>query len=358
MNDTFVSSAALDQPVIVPVSRFNENGRVHEGFGEMIGQSRAWRQIIEKIKIVAPTDATVLVLGETGSGKELIAQELHGHSRRRYKPLIRVNCACIPKELYESEFFGHARGAFTGAVRDRVGRFEAAAGGTLFLDEIGEIPPELQSKLLRVLQEKCYERVGEERTRRADVRIIAATNRDLKKEVAAGRFREDLYYRLNVVPVKVAPLRDRKEDISLLAAHFVEVAVKQLGCPRPRLTPAGIDALLAYDWPGNVRELRNAIERACIIAQGSALEFDFRESSLPTEANSFGPKPAKLEFVTDAEFRRRERENLFIVLQKTGWKIKGADGAAELLGIKPTTLISRIESMGLVRPLETSRLAA
>jgi transcriptional regulator with GAF, ATPase, and Fis domain len=361
MNDTFVSSAALDQPVIVPVSQFNENGRVHEGFGEMIGQSRAWRQIIEKIKIVAPTDATVLVLGETGSGKELIAQELHGHSRRRYKPLIRVNCACIPKELYESEFFGHARGAFTGAVRDRVGRFEAAAGGTLFLDEIGEIPPELQSKLLRVLQEKCYERVGEERTRRADVRIIAATNRDLKKEVAAGRFREDLYYRLNVVPVKVAPLRDRKEDISLLAAHFVEVAVKQLGCPRPRLTPAGIDALLAYDWPGNVRELRNAIERACIIAQGSALEFDFRESSLPTEANSFGPKPghsAKLEFLTDAEFRRRERENLFIVLQKTGWKIKGADGAAELLGIKPTTLISRIESMGLVRPLETSRLAA
>ena len=189
MNDTFVSSAALNQPVIVPVSQFNENGRVHEGFGEMIGQSRAWRQIIEKIKIVAPTDATVLVLGETGSGKELIAQELHGHSRRRYKPLIRVNCACIPKELYESEFFGHARGAFTGAIRDRVGRFEAAAGGTLFLDEIGEIPLELQSKLLRVLQEKCYERVGEERTRRADVRIIAATNRDLNKEAAGGRFR-------------------------------------------------------------------------------------------------------------------------------------------------------------------------
>ena len=361
MNDTLVFSAALGQPEILPASHFNENGRALEGFGEMIGQSRAWRQIIEKIKIVAPTDATVLVLGETGSGKELIAQELHGHSRRRYKPLIRVNCACIPKELYESEFFGHARGAFTGAVRDRVGRFEAAAGGTLFLDEIGEIPPELQSKLLRVLQEKCYERVGEERTRRADVRIIAATNRDLKKEVAAGRFREDLYYRLNVVPVKVAPLRDRKEDISLLAAHFVDVAVKQLRCPRPRLTPAGIDALLAYDWPGNVRELRNAIERACIIAQGGVLEFDFRESSLPTEANSFGPKPghsAELEFLTDAEFRRRERENLFVVLQKTGWKIKGTDGAAELLGIKPTTLISRIESMGLVRPLETSRLAA
>lgn len=357
MNDTLVSSVALDQPVIVPVSQFNENGRVHEGFGEMIGQSRAWRQIIEKIKIVAPTDATVLVLGETGTGKELIAQELHGHSRRRYKPLIRVNCACIPKELYESEFFGHARGAFTGAVKDRVGRFEAAAGGTLFLDEIGEIPPELQSKLLRVLQEKCYERVGEERTRRADVRIVAATNRDLKKEVAAGRFREDLYYRLNVVPVKVAPLRDHKEDISLLAAHFVDVAVKQLGCPKPRLTQAGIETLLAYDWPGNVRELRNAIERACIIAQGGALEFDLPVSSSPVEVNSLGAKPrdeAELKFLTDAEFRRRERENLVIVLQKAGWKIKGAQGAAELLGIKPTTLISRIGKLRLWPVRDTS----
>src|SRR6201988_3855985 len=227
MNDTFVSAGALDQPLIVPVSQFNENGRVHEGFGEMIGQSRAWRQIIDKIKIVAPTDGTVLVLGETGSGKELIAQELHGHSRRRYKPLIRVNCACIPKELYESEFFGHARGAFTGAIRDRVGRFEAAAGGTLFLDEIGEIPLELQSKLLRVLQEKAYERVGEEKARHADVRIIAATNRDLKEEITRGRFREDLYYRLNVFPIKVAPLRDRKEDIPLLASHFVRTAMKE-----------------------------------------------------------------------------------------------------------------------------------
>jgi transcriptional regulator with GAF, ATPase, and Fis domain len=244
MNDTFVFSAVLNQPEILPASHFGENRQAVEGFGEMIGQSRTWKQIVEKIKIVAPTDATVLILGETGTGKELVAQELHRHSRRRYKPLMRVNCACIPNELYESEFFGHAKGAFTGAVRDRLGRFEAAAGGTLFLDEIGEIPLQLQSKLLRVLQEKCYERVGEERTRRADVRIIAATNRDLEKEVAAGRFREDLYYRLNVVPVKVAPLRDHNEDISLLAAHFVDVAVKQLGCPKPRLTPAGIDALL------------------------------------------------------------------------------------------------------------------
>lgn len=340
--------------------RFNQNGKAVGAFGQTIGQSRAWQQTIEQIEMVAPTDATVLILGETGTGKELIARELHRHSRRKDKPLVRVNCACIPKELYESEFFGHAKGAFTGAVRDRVGRFEAAASGTLFLDEIGEIPLELQSKLLRVLQEKCYERVGEERTRRADVRIIAATNRDLKKEIAAGRFREDLYYRLNVVPVKVVPLRNRKEDIPVLAAHFVDLSVKELGCPRPRLTPAGIDALLVYDWPGNIRELRNVIERACITAQGGALEFDLPVSSSPMDVNSFRSKrayEAEPGFLTDAEFRHRERENVFIVLQKTGWKIKGADGAAELLGLKPSTLISRMEKMGLIGPLErTSQL--
>jgi transcriptional regulator with GAF, ATPase, and Fis domain len=301
--------------------------------------------------MVAPTDATVLVLGETGTGKELIARELHRQSLRKDKPLVRVNCACIPKELYESEFFGHARGAFTGAVKDRVGRFEAAAGGTLFLDEIGEIPLELQSKLLRVLQEKSYERVGEERTRRADVRIVAATNRDLKKEVAAGRFREDLYYRLNVFPMKVAPLRGRKEDIPLLAAHFVELAVKDLGCPRPRLTRAGMETLQGYNWPGNIRELRNVIERAAIFAQGGALEFDLPMTGV--DLTTFGAKDddeVKMEYLTDAEMRRRERENLFAVLQRTGWKIKGVDGAADLLGLKPTTLLSRIEKMGLKRP--------
>jgi DNA-binding NtrC family response regulator len=232
-----------DRPEIVISSHLNGNGRVAAASGEIIGQSGAWRQIIRQVEMVAPTDATVLVLGETGTGKELIARELHRRSRRKDKPLVRVNCASIPKELYESEFFGHVRGAFTSAVKDRIGRFEAAAGGTLFLDEIGEIPLELQSKLLRVLQEKSYERVGEERTRQADVRIVAATNRGLKKEVAAGRFREDLYYRLNVFPMKVAALRDRKEDISLLATHFIDVSVKELGCPKPRLTRAGIETL-------------------------------------------------------------------------------------------------------------------
>jgi len=254
--------------------------------------------------------------------------------------------------LYESEFFGHARGAFTSAVKDRIGRFEAAAGGTLFLDEIGEIPLELQGKLLRVLQEKCYERVGEDRTRSADVRIVAATNRNLNKEVAAGRFREDLYYRLNVFPIKVAPLRDRKEDIPLLAAHFVELSVKELGCPRPRLTRAGIETLQGYDWPGNIRELRNVIERAAIFAQGGALDFDLPVTGVdPNSIVLQDRNEAEVEYLTDAEMRRRERENLFAVLQSTGWKIKGVDGAAELLGIKPTTLISRIEKMGLKRPV-------
>jgi DNA-binding NtrC family response regulator len=345
------SRAISIQPEIVISSRPNGHRKAGGISSGIIGQSRAWRQVIGQIEMVAPTDATVLILGETGTGKELIARELHRQSLRKDKPLVRVNCACIPKELYESEFFGHARGAFTGAVKDRVGRFEAAAGGTLFLDEIGEIPLELQSKLLRVLQEKSYERVGEERTRRADVRIVAATNRDLKKEVAAGRFREDLYYRLNVFPMKVAPLRDRKEDIPLLAEHFVELSVKELGCPRPRLTRAGMETLQGYNWPGNIRELRNVIERAAIFAQGGALDFDLPMTGVDlTTVGSEDDDEVEVEYLTDAEMRRRERENLFAVLQRTGWKIKGVDGAAELLGLKPTTLLSRIEKMGLKRP--------
>jgi DNA-binding NtrC family response regulator len=339
------------------IARHNKVGRPQrsiETSSEIIGQSSALRQVLKQIEMVAPTDVTVLILGETGTGKELLARELHRRSRRKDKPLVPVNCACIPKELYESEFFGHTKGAFTSAVKDRVGRIEAASGGTLFLDEIGEIPLELQSKLLRVLQEKCYERVGEDKTRRADVRIVAATNRDLRAEVKAGRFREDLYYRLNVFPIKATPLRERKEDIPLLTGHFVELLVKELGCPRPRLTQAGVESLQRYDWPGNIRELRSVIERAVIFAAGGALEFD-----LPLSDSSPSPIPPApqvadrpdQEYLTDSEMQRLERENLFNVLEKTGWKIKGTDGAAELLGVKPTTLISRIEKMGLKRPV-------
>jgi DNA-binding NtrC family response regulator len=317
---------------------------------DVVGESRALRAALGRIQMVAPTDSTVLIQGETGTGKEVLAKEIHRRSRRADKPLIRVNCASIPKELYESEFFGHVKGAFTGAFKDRTGRFEAADGGTLFLDEIGEIPLDLQSKLLRALQEKQYERVGDDRTRKVDVRIVAATNRDLRAEVAAGRFREDLYYRLNVFPLEVAPLRDRLDDIPLLAKHFAAQAAKDMNCRPARLTPAGMAALQNYDWPGNIRELRNVIERAVILARGGALEFD-----LPITAKAAAQaSPAPLsedederEFLTEPEMQRKERDNLLVVLEKTGWKIKGADGAAELLGVKPTTLLSRIKKMGL-----------
>jgi transcriptional regulator with GAF, ATPase, and Fis domain len=245
------------------------------------------------------------------------------------------------------------KGAFTGAIRDRAGRFEAADGGTLFLDEIGEVPVDLQAKLLRVLQEKRYERVGEDRTRRADVRIVGATNRDLKKEAAAGRFREDLYYRLSVFPIQVAPLRDRKEDIPPLAKHFIDLSVRELRSPQPRLTRAGIAKLESYDWPGNIRELRNVIDRAVILARGGALDFDLpggdgapRSTSVRPALSTDGEHPG---FLTESEVRDRERDNLLAVLEKSGWKIKGENGAAELLGIKPTTLISRIKKLGLKR---------
>ena len=329
-----------------------------KAFGDLVGQSAALQQIVQQIDLVAATEASVLILGETGTGKELVAHEIHRRSRRADKPLVRVNCASIPAELYESEFFGHAKGSFTGAIRDRIGRFETAEGGTLFLDEIGEIPLALQGKLLRVLQEKSYERVGEDRTRRANVRIIGATNRDLKKEVAAGRFRDDLYYRLNVFPIQVAPLRERREDISLLAQHFVQLTARDLATAKPRLTKAGIIQLRAYDWPGNIRELRNVIERAVILARGGPLQFDLpaADSKLPPPLEAStppGPTDAP-ECLTDYEIRQRERDNLLTVLKKAGWRLKGPGGAAELLGLKPSTLRSRIKAHNLRRPAKNN----
>jgi transcriptional regulator with GAF, ATPase, and Fis domain len=324
-----------------------------KAFGDLVGQSAALRQIVSQIDLVAPTEASVLILGETGTGKELVVREIHRRSRRQDRPLVRVNCASIPKELFESEFFGHVKGAFTSAIKDRAGRFETAEGGTLFLDEIGEVPLEMQSKLLRVLQDKRYERVGDDRTRHADVRVIGATNRDLKRAVAAGRFREDLYYRLHVFPIQVAPLRERKDDIPLLARHFVELSVRELRCSKPRLTLAAVAKLQNYDWPGNVRELRNVIERAVILARGGPLHFDLPVTDTAPIAPSPKPHPgtkAGLGFLTEAEMQRRERENLIVVLEKAGWKIKGVNGAAELLGVKPTTLLSRMKKMGLKRP--------
>lgn len=348
--------AALKSQLELQNSYLTEAVVEAKAFGDLVGQSAALRHIVSQIDVVAPTEASVLILGETGSGKELVAHEIHRRSARKDRPLVRVNCASIPKELFESEFFGHARGSFTGAVRDRAGRFETAEGGTLFLDEIGEVPPDMQSKLLRVLQEKRYERVGEDRTRHANVRIIAATNRDLKKEAAAGRFREDLYYRLNVFPIQVIPLRERMDDVPLLAKHFVELSVRELKCAKPRLTRAGVTKLQNYDWPGNVRELRNVIERAVILARGGTLDFDLPIATTSTPPIPLPPAPMPEEgatepgFLTEAELQRRERDNLIAVLEKANWRIKGRDGAAELLGVNPTTFLARMKKWGIKRP--------
>ncbi len=324
-----------------------------QSFGDIVGQSPAVRSLLEQIDLVAPTDASVLILGESGTGKELVAREIHKRSERRDRALIRVNCASIPRELYESEFFGHVRGAFTGAVKDRAGRFEAAHAGTLFLDEVGEIPLELQSKLLRVLQEGEYERVGEERTRKVDVRIVAASNRNLKEEAEAGRFRQDLYYRFNVFPIEVVPLRSRIEDVPPLADHFLSLAAMKLNLARPRLTQANILELQRYDWPGNVRELQNVIERALITSRTGKLRFDLPEEKAGRSSEAaFDPPPegGERQVVPDEEMRRRERENIRAALEQAGWKIYGPAGAAELLDIKPTTLASRMKKMGIRRP--------
>jgi len=311
----------------------------------IIGRSAAILKTTAQVDLVAPTDATVLITGESGTGKELIARAIHEASDRRDRPLIRVNCAAIPRELFESEFFGHVKGAFTGALRDRVGRFELADGGTLFLDEVGEIPLELQGKLLRVLQEGQFERIGEERTRSTDARVIAATNRDLKREVRAGRFREDLYFRLDVFPIESVPLRERPDDIALLAAHFLHGSAQKLKTPALRLTEADANRLRGYDWPGNVRELQNVIERAAILARGGRLRFDLPEGAVAPAA----PVAAQPALLTEDDRRARDRANIVAALAACGGKVFGPDGAAEMLGIKPTTLASRIKALGIRR---------
>jgi transcriptional regulator with GAF, ATPase, and Fis domain len=312
-------------------------------FGELVGQSPALGAVARQIDLVAPTESAVLILGESGTGKELVAREIHRRSGRAGKPLLKVNCAAVPRELYESEFFGHARGAFTGALRDRAGRFELADGGTLFLDEVGEIPLELQAKLLRVLQEGELERVGEERTRKVSVRLIAATNRDLRAEAEAGRFRQDLYYRLSVFPVETPPLRKRLDDIPVLAEHFLALAARKLGRPKPRLTVANVQALQRYAWPGNVRELQHVLERAVITSAGGRLNLDVPAAPQRARAEVTAATAVR----TDAEMRQLEADNLRAALQAAGGKVSGPGGAAELLGLKPTTLASRLKALGI-----------
>lgn len=332
-----------------------EEVNVSMNYGHIVGESPALAAMLARIEAVAATPASVLIIGETGSGKELVAHAIHARSQRANGPLVKVNCAAIPDELFESEFFGHVRGAFTGAHRDRVGRFELADGGTIFLDEVGEIPLLLQGKLLRVLQEQEFERVGDDRTRKVDVRIIAATNKDLEKAVEAGEFREDLYYRLGVFPVQVPPLRKRGDDVVQLAQHFLGQVCRQFGRPLARLTAAQVEELRRYDWPGNVRELKNVIERAVILSQGSELRLDL---SLPAS----GPAPAQPAdpavpgagagdgFLTEAAMRELQRRNLLAVLEKAGWRVSGKGGAAELLGIRPTTFNDRMRAFGISRP--------
>jgi transcriptional regulator with GAF, ATPase, and Fis domain len=348
----FDEIAAMKERIELENTYLKEELDEAQAFGEIIGQGPAFQHLLRQIELVAPTDASVLILGESGTGKELVAREMHRRSRRKDRPLIKVNCASIPRELYESEFFGHSKGAFTGATKDRAGRFEAADGGTLFLDEVGEIPHELQSKLLRVLQEGQFERIGEAATRHVDVRIIAATNRDLKVEVDARRFRQDLYYRLNVFPIELEPLARRKEDIPLLATHFLRQSATRLNCPTARLTQANLLALQRYHWPGNIRELKNIIERAVILSRCGPLRFEFPESNAGTPLQAppaSAPEPGERIF-TEPELRALERKNIEAALKQTGWKIYGKNGAAAMLRLKPTTLSARIRRFGLRRP--------
>ena len=315
-------------------------------YGSIVGRSAAVMEVLAQIDVVAPTEASVLITGESGTGKELVARAIHSNSARKDSRLVRVNCASIPRELFESEFFGHVKGAFTGAVDDRPGRFELADGGTLLLDEVGEIPLALQSKLLRVLQDGQFERVGDARTRRVEVRIIAATNRDLLAECDAGRFRQDLYYRLSVFPVHVPPLRERLDDVRLLVDHFVALACERLGREVPDVAEAQYRLLESYGWPGNVRELSNVVERAVIVSPGPRLTFDL--SSLPhAEAAPAAPVRRDTKDLTLDDVKRLERDVVREALEGTGWKIYGDDGAAARLGIKPTTLSSRMRKMGL-----------
>jgi transcriptional regulator with GAF, ATPase, and Fis domain len=310
----------------------------------IVGESEAIMRLLRQVDLVAATEANVLIQGESGTGKELIARAIHQRSPRSRGSLVKVNCASIPKELFESEFFGHVRGAFTGAVRDRVGRFQLADRGTLFLDEVGEIPVDLQTKLLRVLQEGDFERVGEDTTRHVNVRVIAATNRDLRAEIDAGRFRLDLFYRLSVFPVHVPPLRERREDIAALTTQFIRTAGQRLNRGVPKVPQREMAKLLAYDWPGNIRELQHVVERAVILAPGvGAVQFDVTPSSNEHADHEMSDRPYR----TEQEWRRLERENLLAALKASGGKVAGHHGAAALLGLNPHTLTSRLRALGL-----------
>ncbi len=346
----FEMVAHLKEQIELENAYLREEIKEAKSFMGIIGQSAGIENIRKLIRLVAPTDANVLIYGESGTGKEVIAREIHACSDRNEKPMITINCCAIPRELFESEFFGHARGAFTGAVKSRTGYFQAADGGTLFLDEIGEIPVYLQSKLLRVIQEGEYQRLGEDTTQKVNVRIISATNRNLHEAIRLGHFREDLYYRLQVFPILALPLRERKDDIPILIEHFMRLCAKNLKRSLVRLSEAELQTLAGYDWPGNIRELQNIIERIVITAQAGPVLLELQRShaaSVETAARNRDPEIFKL--LSEAEIRNVEKENMRESLRQANWKIYGPRGAAKMLGIKPTTLISRLKKMGIYK---------
>jgi formate hydrogenlyase transcriptional activator len=317
-----------------------EESRGESAFAGVVGESPAIRKVLESVRVVAGTDATVLVTGETGTGKEVVVRAIHGLSARKNKILVKVNCAALPGGVIESELFGHEKGAFTGALARRVGRFELAHGGTLFLDEVGDLPLELQAKLLRVLQEGEFERLGGTQTLKVNVRLIAATNRDLKSAVEEGRFRADLFYRLNVFPIPIPPLRERMEDVPRLTRHFVMICASKMGKPIGAIGEGALSKLMAYSWPGNVRELQNVLERAVILSRTNRLELG---DSLPAPLAAARPDPARtLEDV--------EREHILSVLESVGWRVGGDHGAGKILGLKRTTLEARMSKLGISRP--------
>ena len=329
--------------------RVDEPLRPEDQFEGIIGCSAFLRTALAQVKIVAPTDSTVLLLGETGTGKELIARALHNRSSRRDRPFVRVNCAAIPSGLLESELFGHERGAFTGAIARKIGRFERAHNGTLFLDEIGDIPPELQPKLLRVLQEQEFERLGSTQTIRVNVRVVAATSRDLLQMVDDREFRSDLYYRLNVFPIRLPALRERAEDIPLLVRHFVGVCARRMHKSIDCVSTEALNELLQYHWPGNIRELQNIIERAVILSPGQMLLLPPPELAQPGSLSHNGPASAATS--PAVTLKAAQREHILQALAETNWVIGGLKGAAALLGLKRTTLISMMQRSGISRAM-------
>ena len=331
-----------------------EEIRAVHNFEEIVGQSAPWQEVLEKVRLVAPTDSSVLIVGETGTGKELIARALHSASPRRNFPLVKVNCAALPAGLIESELFGHEKGAFTGALERRVGRFELADGGTIFLDELGEMPLDVQVKLLRVLQEREIERVGGGQAIKVDVRVIAATNRDLARAVTDGTFRSDLFYRLNVFPVELPPLRARAEDIPAFVHYFVARYATKIGRRIERIGRDTMERLIAYEWPGNVRELENVIERAMILSPGPELEVASELLPNPSPA-VLGPQlrgPSAVPVGDSVPLEALEREHIVAVLKRTGWRIEGPHGAANILEMNPSTLRSRMKKLGIRRGFE------